>query len=465
MALSPVRREWSMSAAHPHADPDPAAARLLALALAEAEPEPQAFAAGAIGRLIDTFGSWAGGSHATCVARLRGEVDDPEALCAWLKDRWLGTTGWRGDDERKAAEVGLQLFVDAGPRSLAEAPEWIPFLPRPGVYQHPTYGRIEITAERNAEFVRNHQNAVYQPALPVDAEHETKVSGALGWIGELRQNEDGSVDARVAWTDRGRAMLAGDRFRYVSPEYFDTWTDPATGEVHANVAIGAALCSRPFFKPGALRPLVASEGEVYVLDDDLVFCPFEPPGSAGTREESSVPTPHDQAQTAQPLGMTEEQALAFAELQENVRRLTEENARLAQAVEAARAHATALERESRRRRYTDEVLGRTGAGDGRRWYGEPERHVAMLESLADAFGEESEQVRQYIELNRAHAAQLAEAGLFREIGASGAPSPRAWDEIERRARALAGEGLTFAEAVERVAEADPQLYRRYLDGE
>lgn len=53
---------------------------------------------GNIERIISTFGRWAGGKHTNCVARLRGKagISDPERLCAWLKDRYLGTTTWRG---------------------------------------------------------------------------------------------------------------------------------------------------------------------------------------------------------------------------------------------------------------------------------------------------------------------------------------------------------------------------------
>ncbi len=47
----------------------------------------------------------------------------------------------------------------------------------------------------------------------------------------------------------------GDRFRYVSAEFFDSWQDPVTGDWHDDVAFGMAICTNPHFKETVLRPL------------------------------------------------------------------------------------------------------------------------------------------------------------------------------------------------------------------
>ena len=36
-----------------------------------------------------------------CVEKIEGELDDPEAFCASLRDHVKGTTYWRGDSEEK----------------------------------------------------------------------------------------------------------------------------------------------------------------------------------------------------------------------------------------------------------------------------------------------------------------------------------------------------------------------------
>jgi hypothetical protein len=53
---------------------------------------------GHVSAIVGKFGSWAGGKFDTCVTKLRGKagITNPEALCAWMKDRYKGTTHWRG---------------------------------------------------------------------------------------------------------------------------------------------------------------------------------------------------------------------------------------------------------------------------------------------------------------------------------------------------------------------------------
>lgn len=141
---------------------------------------------------------------------------------------------------------GFRLFNEL--LEFADPPKLIPYLPKPGTYNSPRYGEIKITKKRNENFVSNFENKVYQEKLPVDCEHETKLSGACAWITELLLNEDGSVDARVEWTDRGTALIESDRFKYFSPEWFEEWQDPATDKKYKDVAVGGALTTRPFFK-------------------------------------------------------------------------------------------------------------------------------------------------------------------------------------------------------------------------
>jgi hypothetical protein len=157
-----------------------------------------------------------------------------------------------------------RLFL---PAQFTEAPTWIPFLPKPGSYNHPKYGKLDISHAGNAEAVSNFRAAVYQRFIPLDAEHQTKLSGAVGYLSDMRLNPDGSADAQMDWTDRGRALIGGGAFRYVSPELYQEWSDPATGKNYKNVIIGGALTTRPFFKESSLRPLVATEHGLQMPDD------------------------------------------------------------------------------------------------------------------------------------------------------------------------------------------------------
>lgn len=76
--------------------------------------------------IIRAFGKWADGRHEVCVKRIRTEHPEVakgknvNALCAWLKDQWAGTTKWRGrsDDPKQAAE---DKAIQAKARATAHA--------------------------------------------------------------------------------------------------------------------------------------------------------------------------------------------------------------------------------------------------------------------------------------------------------------------------------------------------------
>jgi len=127
------------------------------------------------------------------------------------------------------------------------------------------WGSFEVTEAGNKEFVTNFNAHVYQKHIALDAEHETKVSGAVGYLEELSMNDDGSVEAAVDWTPRGKKLIAEDAFKFISPEWYEQWTDPATQQEYENVIIGGALTTRPFFK--GLRSLVANEDGMYDMED------------------------------------------------------------------------------------------------------------------------------------------------------------------------------------------------------
>lgn len=363
------------------------------------------------------------------------------------------------------------------PHAAAEVPARIPYLPRPGTYRHPTYGEVRITPERNARFVANFHARVYGQDLPIDAEHQTKLSGALGYVRDLVANADGSVDAVPEWTDRGRTLLAADRYRYFSPEWFDAWTDPATGQTHPDVAIGGALTTRPFFKEGALRPLTAGEdGQLALGEPDATgwtWVALEPE----TGERAPAPSrpqgdPMSEQSAPAPAGMTEEQARAFAEAQTEIAALRQANETAQTRLTASEAAATAaaervaaLERERRHERFAAEVRGN---GSNPRWFGDPERHVTFLETLADQFGADGAPVQQYREQQQAIAAQLRDSALFATYGSDapgGGETPL--DRLNARARQYAETNKTtfeqgFAAVFTDAENAD--LVRAYQTG-
>ncbi|MFA9205020.1 MAG: phage protease [Bacteroidia bacterium] len=411
------------------------------------EPRPVVF---------DAVQVWCGPEHITIPLLGIDEMDggDGEGMAAELPDVLQQALGANPDgtpipNEQIAAEAGDLADLAATGHThrlfnsiaFAEAPAWIPYLPKPGSYAHPRYGTITITTERNKRFVSNFSAGVYQDRLPIDAEHETKLSGAVGWITQMRQNSDGSADAKVDWTDRGQTFFAGDRFRYFSPEWYDAWEDPATRTQHKDVAIGGALTTRPFFKDPALRPLFASEGSI-TIDDE--------PQSQGDDMD----------------------AVQFAELETKVKDLESklaaretENATLKTASEAAQAQSTALTEEVRRiaserqaERFTALIKN-----DGSRWFGEQPQHLSVLGVLAQTYGEDSAEFKAYIAQQQGIAAALRTSAAFNETGGDGGGrSEGASEKLDRLARERAAkDSIDYGDALAKVANENPDLYEQH----
>jgi hypothetical protein len=344
-----------------------------------------------------------------------------------------------------ASGATFRLFHEV---RFAEPPATVPVFPRPGTYVHPEYGQIELSPERLANFVANFKNAVYQKHIPIDAEHETKLSGALGYLTDLIVNDDGSVDAAVEWTDRGTRLVSADRYRYVSPEWYDSWEQSDTETWFEDVLVGLALTTRPFFKAanGALRPLVAREGGLIVQtteetpvsdaepttqpEDEPTTSPApardEPtPTEAPMSDEPNDATPKTEAAPDPTVALTEQTVKEFGEM----RRKLEASEKLLSDTQAA----LAIERrEKRLKAFTDEVRGRSDQNDVP-WIAGPaglEGKVEMLMDLAEKFGEGSAHVRQYIDENRAAAAQQKQSNLFKELGTSrGGDGASAYDRV------------------------------------
>jgi len=172
----------------------------------------------------------------------------------------------RIDDTANAAVV-IAASDHGTPRlfseiAFADVPEWWPCLPKPGVYEHPTYGEVDMSESVRDQIIENFNAHVYQTHIPVDTDHDIGSSGTGGYLRELRVNADGSTDVRVEATDVGKRLIESDRVKYVSPTILSSWTDYSTDPInptkHEHVLIGLALTSRPFFKEAALRPLIAA---------------------------------------------------------------------------------------------------------------------------------------------------------------------------------------------------------------
>lgn len=348
--------------------------------------------------------------------------------------------------------------------AFAEPPTWINYLPKPGEYAHEAYGKIAITPERNRQFVQNFKAGVYQDKLPVDAEHQTKLSGAVGWITDMKMNEDGSADAKVDWTDRGEKLIRSDRFKYFSPEWYGTWTDPATEQKYADVAIGGAITTRPFWKEQSLRPLVASERGIDAPSVEASNAPVidETTSETGVKKMAEEKKVAEQPQvTVQQFGELQAQ---FAEL--NSRYAAAEEARaeaqnraqkFQEALDKANERVATLESAAQVKRFSEVVTG---------WYGKAEDNVAMLVKLAQAFGEGSNEFSTFVTQQAAIAEQLKSSNLFSEIGSNKPVDTTTKTAAQKFSAAISGvmaeRKIDYAAASLIVAGEQPQLYTEYV---
>ena len=92
--------------------------------------------------------------------------------------------------------------------ALAELPARVPLLPVPGEYEHPLYGMMDLSTERLSRFVQNHNARIYQQHIPIDAEHETKLSGALGYLGDAEVADDGQLHLGLGRSRPGSGQQA-----------------------------------------------------------------------------------------------------------------------------------------------------------------------------------------------------------------------------------------------------------------
>lgn len=126
---------------------------------------------------------------------------------------------------------------------------------RTGTWEHPAYGKVEISKKTIKEVVENFANRERGIDLCVDENHEPDHK-ALGWYKEVYSSDNGTkCFAKVELTAKGADLLNDGAYKYFSPEIVFHKIDEETGEPQSNLLIGGAFTNRPFFK--GMQPLMA----------------------------------------------------------------------------------------------------------------------------------------------------------------------------------------------------------------
>lgn len=154
--------------------------------------------------------------------------------------------------------VQLGYWVDLASAKLSDEPEpacWLQAFPY-GTWQHPLYGEMKFDQDRATRFATNVKNKVRKSDLDIDYDHKERDGKAAGWVRDAEVRQDG-LYLNVAWTPDAARMIKNKEYRYFSPEFNDEWTDPATQTKYTDVLFGGALTNRPFLR--GIAPVNLSE--------------------------------------------------------------------------------------------------------------------------------------------------------------------------------------------------------------
>lgn len=177
--------------------------------------------------------------------------------------------------------------------------KWIQAFPY-GSWDHPIYGMTHFH-KHNAETMKmNFSEKVHgKDILNTDYEHGLDVSKgtkASGTILDMEVREDGMYWF-VEFTPQATKEIEDGEWSYFSPEYYEAWDNPMTGEVHADVATGGALTIKPWVK--GMMPINLSE----VLVEKGVLSRDDQTGEVAWEEHHDPDEdPHTQPKPEDPQG-------------------------------------------------------------------------------------------------------------------------------------------------------------------
>lgn len=387
--------------------------------------------------------------------------------------------------------------------------------PAVGKYSHPRYGELNITKDFLKTVKANFDGKVYQQELPltIDLEHESKLSGAAGWIKDVEIRGEKGMWATIEFNDRGKGLVDADAYKYFSPEFYDSWQDPSTNETHDNLLIGGALTNRPFFKGMApvamltehgmmfveaaeddmdmdslmakmkaiMEQLGMSEGDITAACDDMKAKMKKPMPAKGAAEMSGGQASRlsvekglaEKPKGGASMGMTEEEARQLKEMGDSLKGLnerlaaaeakatSEEQARQAAETQAKQAaeRVAALERDANRKQLAEFVRGHRLAFQET----EIEQSVDKLEKMQAKLGEDfADYQAEKASLHERIDASLAMSQIGRANGGA-STGPQAEFETAKRKAMSENPQLSEADAIAKVASANPGLYKRYDD--
>lgn len=359
----------------------------------------------------------------------------------------------------------------------------------PGTYQHPVYGKLDFNPERLRRFADSVNNRVRGIDLNIDYDHEAKTSDAAGWVKSAQARDDG-LWLFVEWTKDAFQKIKDKAYRYFSPSFADEWTDPQ-GNKFKDVLFGGGITNRPFLKN--LVPLNLSEltftapepsnGPAPKEDDvdlkklrEILGLAEDTPEEDvykvfGERLQAQPPAPdpnnppnpdpnNPPAPTNQPPAPTPPAPEPKIQLTEELKELAETNPVVKSLLEAFEAQ-TRRHAEDARRLQEAEVAKKLGELDKSKLIITP-AIKELIHGLAISLDEE--QSKQFWDLmTHMHSSQsfLVELGERAGAGVKYGRDKSASTIFAEKTAEKVTAGMSYPDAVEKVAQEDPKLYDEY----
>lgn len=324
---------------------------------------------------------------------------------------------------------------------------------RTGTWEHPQYGRLEITEQTLQDFVDNFYRRVRGIDIAVDQAHRPE-DGAAGWIKDLHKRGN-ELWATVEWTPLGVRLIRDGIYRYFSPEFAVTYTDPETGQKYRNVLLGGGLTNRPFIK--GMAPVMLSE------DMAEAFLPVQPDDDSTTNEEVESMKIKLSEAVQKALGLPQEvtpdelnaalekHLTGAVKLSEDVARLMDENKALNEANRQLSERVASLETSLKKadwERYRDAKIR------------EGKLTPALAEKFEALYLSEPNRAKEIIEA-MPPVIELGELGTSKgEEQPENTPDVIFLSEVQKYQRE---KGVSFSEAMIAVSREKPDLARQYQE--
>jgi hypothetical protein len=132
---------------------------------------------------------------------------------------------------------------------------------RYSTWDHPRYGKVEITPETGASFKEHFDSGAFGREHLINYEHgvdPAKGYKAAGKVLQIDPRQDG-IYYKVEFNDVALNEIKNGEWYYLSPEYDDAYIDSETGTLYENMPLDLALTNTPYFKGQEALPLNFSE--------------------------------------------------------------------------------------------------------------------------------------------------------------------------------------------------------------